>query len=199
MERKLTGLQMARVLKTEVQRLSRQLESITSQLRLRYSLKVVRGSYMAEAMAAAMKTDILFLSKSMGKYRRHGLPARTALLRRRVEHAAPSGTVWAWYQASPGSETALAVAAELAAEGNNRLVVLQREGTAEPDKRTRELIQQRGIDYTIMSGMDPGALADVLQQVRDSLLVVHAADLSEENRLTTASLENLGYPVAVVF
>lgn len=198
-ERKLTGLQMARALKTEVQRLSRQLEIITSQLRLRYSLKVVRGSYMAEAMAAAMQTDILFLSKSVGKYRRQGLAARTSLFQRGIEHAARSGIVWAWYQASPGSEAALVVAAELAAEGNKRLVVLQREGAAEPDKKARELIGQRGIDYILMAGMSPGTLADVLQGGRDSLLVVHAADLSEEDQLTTASLENLGYPVAVVF
>ena len=47
--------------------------------------------------------------------------------------------------------------------------------------------------------MDPGGLAEVLQGGRDSLLVVHAADLSNEDQLTTASLENLGYPVAVVF
>lgn len=197
--RKLDSLQMARALKSEAQRLSRHLETITGQLRLRYSLKVVRGSYMAEAMAAAMKTDILFLSKNVGKYRRHSLAARTALFRRGVERTVPTGTVWSWYQATPGSEAALAVAAELAAEGNKRLVVLQRAGVPEPDEKIRQLIRQRRIDYTIMAGMEPSALAGALQRVRDNLLVVHAADLSEKDQLTTASLENLGYPVAVVF
>lgn len=198
-ERKLDSLQMARAMRTEVQRLSRHLETITSQLRLRYSMRVVRGSYMVEAMAAAMETDILFLNRSVGKYRRHSLARRTTLFRRSTEYAAPAGTIWTWYQSTPGSEAALAVAAELAAEGNKRLVLLQRKGTPEPDANIQELIRQRRIDYSIRSGMDPGGLAEVLQGGRDSLLVVHAADLSNEDQLTTASLENLGYPVAVVF
>ena len=92
-ERKLDSLQMARAMRTEVQRLSRHLETITSQLRLRYSMRVVRGSYMVEAMAAAMETDILFLNRSVGKYRRHSLARRTTLFRRSTEYAAPAGTM----------------------------------------------------------------------------------------------------------
>ena len=107
-ERKLDSLQMARAMRTEVQRLSRHLETITSQLRLRYSMRVVRGSYMVEAMAAAMETDILFLNRSVGKYRRHSLARRTTLFRRSTEYAAPAGTIWTWYQSTPGSEAALA-------------------------------------------------------------------------------------------
>jgi hypothetical protein len=50
-----------------------------------------------------------------------------------------------------------------------------------------------------MSGVDPGVLDEILQGDRNGLLVVHASDLDREDRLTLEGLEDLGYPVAVVF
>lgn len=199
-ERRLDSLRMTRALKSEAQRVSRRLEDITRQIRLRYSLKTVRGSYMAEAMAAVTGTDILFLSRSMGVYRRHAAVVRRHLFRRPSFRSGSSGTVWAWYESSPSSEAALAVAAEIAA-GSRRLVLLHSGAAGASDEELLERLRQRHpeIDYTVMSNVDQERLVDLICPDRGGLLVVHAGDLAEGGHLSSKFLEELGYPVAVVF
>jgi hypothetical protein len=196
-ERKLDSLRMTRALRSEAQRVSRRLKDITRQIHVRYSLKTVRGSYMAEAMAAVTGTDILFLSRSMGVFRRHATVGRRSLLTRPPSRPGHSGNVWVWYQSSPSSEAALAVAAEIA--GVNRRLVLLCSDTAN-DELLEQLRQRHaGIDYTVMSAVEQERLVDLICADRSGLLVVHAGDLAEGGRISSKFLEELGYPVAVVF
>jgi len=192
--RSLDSVQMARMLRHEARRLAKDLDNMSRRLHLRHSHRVVRGSYLAEAMAAAAETDILFLSRHTGLFRDYR-PRTCAAVTGRA--TAMPETIWIWHRSSPASAAALAAAAELAA-GNGRLVLLPH-GDAGPDAGTAKEFRQRGIDFTVMPGVHPPALAALLRRDRGSLLVVHAADLGGDDGLTQEDLEKLSVPVAIVF
>lgn len=126
LERKLDSLQMTRSFRTQTQRLEKLLEQKTRQKHVNYSLKVVRGHYLQEALSATDTMDVLFLSKTVGRYGKRTL--KLTPLKKMTYSNNPSikKAVWIIYQGTAASNHALLMARDLAASTNKELVILIR-------------------------------------------------------------------------
>ena len=125
-ERKLDSLQLMRAFRSQTQQLSRRLEQMTRQSQLRYSLKIVRGHYVHEALSATVSMDVLFLSRSVGRYARR-TPKRSTgrqLPFSQHRHPAVSNAVWVFYDGTATSNRALSMACDLAASSKRELVIV---------------------------------------------------------------------------
>lgn len=166
-------------------RLQRTLHASARARNVLLSVKVVRGHFLAEALAAAVAQDVLILSTGDGVSQRHG--------------AAPK-PVWVWYDASAAAERALRTASVLSA-GRELALLLPAEPGRIVELR-REAAQIVGLDQAIgyceaITGM---ALSEWLPRLRDrgcSLLVLHRTGLPVDP-LSQAALERFECPIVLV-
>lgn len=168
--RQLDSKQMARALRVQAEQTRRALQRIGEQRKIRTSLKIVRGHYVAEALSAASTMDVSFLFR-MGH-------------NRKISAMQP---VWVLYDGSTGAQSALAMAKKLTVAEENDLVVLLvahknsvlAELQAEADERLGDRASSARFKYLASND-----LADLQQAVREeggSLLL-----MARDNALLTA-------------
>jgi nucleotide-binding universal stress UspA family protein len=124
---------MARALRAEAEQLRRALAAEATRYRIRWSFRVARGAVGQEVLAAAEQVDLVVLG-SAGRNPRTGtgLGSTARTLARQAPHsvaflnagAAAGRPVVALYDGTPRAELALAIAARLAREDHQNLVVL---------------------------------------------------------------------------
>jgi hypothetical protein len=119
--RQLDSLQMACALRAQAAQLRRVLACATAGLHLPSSLRVVRGEYVNEAMAAAADMDLLLLARawqSERAYRR-----RSGALNRWLAEARRRRPVWVLYDGSGPADRVLALARDLTQGEHAEIVV----------------------------------------------------------------------------
>ena len=126
LERKLDSLQMTRAFRAQTQRLEKLLEQMTRQKHVNYSLKVVRGHYLQEALSATDTMDVLFLSKTVGRYGKSTSELTPLIKMAYSNNPSIKQAVWIIYQGTAASDHALLMARDLASSANKELVILIR-------------------------------------------------------------------------
>ena len=108
-ERSLDGIQVARRLRAQLQQVERVLAQAAAERELASSLRVVRGHFPAEAVAAIGEADVLYLCRRQHQSRE--IPSD----RYRAARTSPAEGqgVWVVFDGSPAGERALRVAVEL--------------------------------------------------------------------------------------
>ncbi len=135
-ERPVDRLKITRSLEKQVQQIRRRLAEVKEKSNLQVTLTIVRGHYLAEALAAAEDSDLLLLDKR--RKRNQNLFVRPG-------HNEPGfkAPVWVVFDGSEVGRRALVLTRELlktqANELNIVLKVKNREQVAELERQAREL------------------------------------------------------------
>lgn len=202
-ERKLNSTQMTRTFRSQVQRLTRQLDQMTRQKNVPYSLKIVRGHYMQEALSAFEVMDVLFMCRTVGKYSRRSM--EQALVRQKQEslYHVSSNAVWLLYNDTPAIERAFSLASDIAAATQRNLVVMIY-GDEDRVSQVKQQISQYGvrdiaINYFIFAPtVQEDAIIEILRSRQCEMLVLPVGPEGEEQRKADRFVEGLEIPVVVV-
>ncbi len=181
--------EMCAALRAQASQVERMLDKIARDLHLRSSLRVVRGHYVSEALAAAGAMDVLFL-RSVAEHVMHTRERQASL--------------WTVYDGSSAAERALRVAVDLARTDGDRLVVLlpyDSPAVAEDlQRRTASRLRDAaaGVSYRMIPA---GDFSGVLQALRAStcrLLVLYRDAVRHPDEALQRVLESLNCPVVLV-
>ncbi len=200
-DRQLDMLQMMRTLQSQAQKTFRLLERLASQLKIDYSFKILRGDYATEVQSVAMKTDVLFLSKRVGRYSSMRLERSYRFTRSTMPSVKMQNILCVVYDGSPGSLRALALAKELAiATDRNLLILLQSSRNESADvfrKQVAEITkdEENRVRCVALSERDSSSLARVLKREKCEMLIVHKSD---EGQLAGMLLQDPGCPLVLV-
>jgi nucleotide-binding universal stress UspA family protein len=200
-------LQMARALRLQMQQIQQVLHQIPKEVSIRSSLQVVRGHYLAEALAAGEGVDILFLGKSgKGSTKFPGLPGRHA-------GRGPGGSqrptrawpIWVLYDGSPAGRRALLMAAELGCAAGMELVVLIASATLGEAERLRanaaRILAERSAvagSYRLLQDAAGESLPLALKDQGCSLLILLRGAACASAATAQALLEEVGCPMVLV-
>lgn len=200
-ERELDDLQLVRSLQSQAQKTSRFLEQLASQLKVNYSFRVLRGDYMKEVFSASLETDVLFLSKRIGRYNRLRLEwTRRSSPAFFAASPVADKNLCVIYDGSPGSDRALALARELALAADRGLMVMLRVDENKSVAQLREQVASitgggdRRVQYVVITD-DNSSLTKALHRQRCEMLILHKSD---KEQLTDSLLEDPGCPVVLV-
>ena len=197
-DRELDHLRIMRTMQSQARKMSRLLEHLASQLKVNYSFRVLRGDCIAEVLSASLQTDVLFLSKRVGRYRK--LKWERPRPRPRPPAAVSNKTFCVMYDGSPGSDRALALARELALAAGRELLVLLRVDEREDAGRLREQAsaimasQDAHVHYAVITD-ENSSLDKALQQRPCEILILHRGD---GEQLKGSLLEQAECPVVLV-
>lgn len=180
-----------------IKRIRQQLEELAKQSELTVTLTVVRGHYLAEAMAAAATMDLLLLDRSRVK-------RPQADKKIPIKHYIPP--VWAIYDGSDASERALILAIEIVESQKSGLnIILQKQsdnGIAELEKQAKALLAGRSfaVQFFIQSSRSYDAILHYVLQRGCGMLVLHADKSGSADSQSVASLftDKVGCPVLLV-
>ena len=206
--RDLDSQRMLRALHGEVRQLRRQLSRLDRITSVRSTVRVVRGDYLTEALAASASVNVTFVHGARGPLPREHLPG-TPL--RRVASGAKHGAagrvgrrtpLWALFDGSPASARALKVAVKLAHTLAGNLTVLVPGGSAEAiESRKREARIAAGradLQCLGMAGDRLSQLGGALAPGAGSLLVLARESPDLEDAAAQSYLESLSVPVVLV-
>jgi len=203
-ERRLDNLQMARALRTQAQQICRMLDRITSRLQLSYSFRVVRGSYLAEALTASTGGDVVFLSRVVGRCRGSSQALAGPGELSAMPFSPMRNAVWVLFDDLPGAARALALAGDLAYTENRELVVLLRSPAGEDPGRLRRRAagiigaEAVSVHYALIPRGGYADLCRILRRRECGMLVLHRDDPSHADQLATLLLEESECPVVLV-
>ncbi len=198
-DRQLDNLQLMRALQKQAQKTSRFLEQLASQLKIDYSFKVLRGDFINEVLSASLETDVLFLSKQVGRYEKPRLEKSHS-----IKSAIPvsgTSTLCVIFDGSPGSERALKLARELAfATGKELVILLHISGEATIERLRAQVAsiidtENGSVHYMVMTDEDNSGLQRILRRNKCEILVLHK---SGREQLTGPFLEKPGCPIVMV-
>jgi len=202
-ERKLDSIQMTRTFRSQTQRLSRQLEQMTRQKNVPYSLRIVRGHYLQEALSAFEVMDVLFMCRTVGKYGKRSTEQKLSSLKSESHYHATSNGVWLMYNDSPAIERAFAVASDIAAATQQNLVVMIH-GDDDKVSQVKQQISKYSdraiaINYFIISPeQQEDTVIELLHSRLCRMLVLPISTEEAEQQNADRFLERLGIPVVVV-
>lgn len=189
---------LQRALDSEARLLHRELARIGRTTRVRSSVEIVRGRILVEALAASESVEVTFVH---GMQRSDTVTAAPA--RPRTRAARTRGRpVWIWFDGTPASERALAVAARIAARTGCDVSALLPQASAEIvdglRRRARAVAGQIGLRF--VEGAGPGCLGpgQRLGPGIGSLLVLAKQCPQIESEATRAALEDLAIPLVLV-
>lgn len=210
--RKMDARSMLRALRCEVQQVHREIARLGRNTSLRASVRVVRGHYLTEALAASAHGGVTFVHGARRPLPGDFLPATPApsmapamtMGVRSADRArlAARRPLWTLFDGSPASVRALKVALLLSRGVPGKLVVLLpgRSGD-ETESRKREAQTLAGAAH--LQFLDVGQ--DWLSQLRqalapgaDSLLVLARESPALEGSDARSYLESLSIPVVLV-
>lgn len=199
-DRELDDLQMVRTLQSQAQKTSRLIEQLASQMKVNYSFKVLRGDYITEVKSASLETDVLFLSRRIGRYRRLRLE-RTEVVRKKRPSPDLKNPLCVVYDGSVGSARALALARELAHDSGREIVVLLRgndHGSAGQLRAQAASLVEEGEDrvhYADITGSEAADLDRTLHRNRCEMLILHRSNRED---LGESLVEEPDCPVILV-
>ncbi|MBE0435194.1 MAG: hypothetical protein IBX56_05250 [Methylomicrobium sp.] len=180
-----------------IKRIRQQLEELSKQSELTISLTVVRGHYLAEAMAASATMDLLLLDRPRGN---------RSLTIKKVSVKKFSPPVWAIYDGTEGSERALKLAIDIAISQKSGLnIILQRQsdnGIAEMEQQAKALLAGCNLasHFFIQSSRSYDSIMQYVLERGCSIVVLRADRSDPEASQSAASLfaDRLGCPVLLV-
>ena len=180
-----------------IKRIRQQLEALAKQSGLTVSLTVVRGHYLAEAMAAAATMDLLLLDRSRGN---------RSLMIKKIFVKKFSPPVWAIYDGTEGSERALKLAINIAISQKSGLnIILQRQpdnGIAELEQQAKALLAGNNLasHFFIQSSRSYDSILQYVLERGCSIVVLRADRTDPETSQSAASLfaDRLSCPVLLV-
>lgn len=180
-----------------IKRIRQQLDELAKKSELTVSLTVVRGHYLAEAMAASATMDLLLLDRPRGN---RSLTVKT------IPAKKFSPPVWAIYDGMDGSERALKLAIDIAISQKSGLnIILQRQsenGIAELEQQAKDLFAGNNLasHFFIQSSRSYDSILQYVLE-RGCSIVVLRADRSDPETSQSAALlfaDRLGCPVLLV-
>lgn len=207
--RELDSRRMLRSLHCEARQLRRELTRIGRATSVRSTLRVVRGHYLTEALAAAARVDLTFVHSARRPLPGEHLPSARArpvtagpALGRAGRRAAGRKPVWTMFDGSPASHRALAVAATLARTlACHLVVVLPVSGVDEIERRQREVqtaADKVTLRYLVVAGSRLSQLGKAPAPSTGSLLVLARKSPDLEDSAGRSYLESLTIPVVLV-
>jgi hypothetical protein len=206
--RDLDSQRMLRALHGEVRQLRRQLSRLNRNTAVRSTVRVVRGDYLTEALAASASVNVTFVHGARRLLPGEHLPStppRQAASGAKHGAAARVGRripLWALFDGSPASARALKVAVELAHTLAGNLMVLVPGGSAEAiENRKREAriaADRADLQCLGMAGDRLSQLAGALTPGAGSLLVLAREGPDLEDAAARSYLESLSVPVVLV-
>jgi hypothetical protein len=206
--RELDGPRMLRALHCEARQLRQVLARIGRASSVRSTLKVVRGHYLTEALAASASVELTFVHSARRPLPGEHLPSPRGRSMPAGEgpgrtHWAPGRKpLWTLFDGSPASHRALAVAARLADTLACQLVVvLPVRGVHEIERRKRQVqIAAHKVTLRCLVVVDDRSsqLARAPAPNTGSLLVLARQSPDLEDSAARSYLESLTVPVVLV-
>ncbi|TDJ19289.1 MAG: hypothetical protein E2O65_04400 [Gammaproteobacteria bacterium] len=206
--RELDSRRMLRSLHCEARQLRRELTRIGRASSVRSTLRVVRGHYLTEALAASASVDLTFVHSARrplpGEHppSARARPGTAGPALGRAHRAAGRKPLWTLFDGSPASGRALAVAATLARTlACHLVVVLPVSGVDEIERRKREVqtaADKVTLRYLVVADnrfFQPGKAP---APNTGSLLVLARNSPDLEDSAAQSYLESLTIPVVLV-
>ncbi len=208
MTRELDSRRMLRALHCEARQLRRELARIGRAGPVRSTLRVVRGHYLTEALAASASVDVTFLHSARRPLpwehqpSAHGRSITVGATHGRAHRAAGRKPFWTFFDGSPASGRALAVAAKLARTlACHLVVVLPVSGVDEIERRKREVqlaADKVALQYLVVADKRLSRLGKAPTPGSGSLLVLARKSPDLEDSAARSYLESLTVPVVLV-
>ena len=198
-ERELNSLRIARALRAQVAQIRRTLDALTAKGKVPYSLRVVRGHYVAEALSAATPMDILLFGRM-----RSAPKAAARRLRAAWMDLGGQKSVGVIYSGRAGADRALALAEELAHTLDSRLIVFVLAADSAQAKRLQEQatkglerMNEPLVHFIHAPTKDPTTLVQAVRRAGCTLLVVSHEDPDTADSMTQALLEGVECPMVL--
>ena len=208
MTRDLDSRRMLRVLNGEARQLRRELSRIGKSTSVRSTVRVVRGHYLTEALAASTRVEVTFVHGARRPLPSEHLPSTpvrpiaAGTEHDRARRAGGRKPLWTLFDGSPASARALKVAVKLARTlACNLVVLLSARGADEIERRKREAqIASEGMDlqYIVSAENRLSQLSQALAPGACSLLVLARKSPDLEDSAARDYLESLVMPVVLV-
>ncbi len=206
--RELDSRRMLRALHCEARQLRRELARIGRVSSVRSTLRVVRGHYLTEALAASASVDVTFVHSARRPLPGEHLPIApvrpiaASAAHGQARRGAGRKPLWTLFDGSPASGRALAVAAKLARTlACHLVVVLPVSGVDEIEKRKREVqiaADKVALQYLVVADKRLSQLGKAPAPGASSLLVLARKSPDLEDSAARSYLESLTVPVVLV-
>ncbi len=199
-ERRLDRVRVARHLRARAAQLRGLIDELSERLQVSGSLKILRGHYIAVALAAAADMDILLLGK------RTVNPRPASYLQTRYEsverqrRALVGEPVWVIFDGSPAAARALIIASELAVQGGCELaVILPARSDTEAARWRRHIAELANFNalaarMVLIPPDDAAGLVHLVRRAGCGLLVAKR----DEDEVIRMVAENAGCPLVLV-
>lgn len=209
MSRELDSRRMLRALHCEARQLRRELARIGRASAVRSTLRVVRGHYLTEALAASASVDVTFVHSARrplpGEHpsRARARPIAASAARGGARRAAGGIPLWTLFDGSPASGRALAIAVKLARTLACRLVVVLPVGGVDEIERRKREVQIAANKVTLQYLVVADKRLSPLRQLGKApgaggLLVLARKSPDLEDSAARSYLESLTVPVVLV-
>ncbi len=204
---------VSRTLRVQHQMLSRIVTRLTESRQIATRVRVARGHYRREALAAAAEADVTFFSRSIRVLSRDAGATDAAWLdiehRRRTGRPQPRRQavqpVWVLYDGGPAASRALGIAAELATQlhAELRVLLLGAQGGESVGRlraRAQEQLSPRGasVHFVQLTTASAEQMVEVIAGHGASFLCVARGTSMLEASSSQEALERLTCPVVVV-
>ena len=206
--RELDSRRMLRALHCEARQLRRELARIGRVSSVRSTLRVVRGHYLTEALAASASVDVTFVHSARRPLpwehqpSAHGRPIAVGATHGRAHRVSGRKPFWTLFDGSPASGRALAVAVKLARTlACHLVVVLPVSGVDEIERRKREVqlaADKVALQYLVVADKRLSRLGKAPTPGSGSLLVLARKSPDLEDSAARSYLESLTVPVVLV-
>ncbi len=208
MTRALDSRRMLRALHCETRQLRRELSRIGKTTSVRSTVRVVRGHYLTEALAASANVDVTFVhgaGQLLPGEHRSSASVRPFAAGPAHPRARPPGgkkPPWTLFDGSPASRRALEVALKLARTLScSPVVVLSARDTGEIERRKHaaQIAAGRvGLRFLVVAENRFSELSQALAPGTGSLLVLARTTPDPEYAATRGTLASLAVPVVLV-
>ena len=199
-ERKLDVAQMNRTLQRQAESLRQLIERSAGQRHIRASMRVVQGRFMPTALAAALDTDVTFLTFAE--------KSNTLLSNIKTHNAPRTGVkpVWIMFNGSPESIRALTLAIELSASAacdlSLALPAVSSTQVSELQQQVTQLVaplQTKGkIQYMTVAGNELNQLPTLIRRQGCSLLVLHRDNPLVSHIDELRAVESFDCPIVLI-
>ena len=208
MTRDLDSRRVLRALHCEAQQLRREVSRLNKAASVRSTVRVVRGHYFTEALAASANVDVTFVHGAgqpfLGNHPPSRGPRHAALgvKREALGGGGKRPPFWALFDGSPASARALNLAAKLAHRSAANLVVLMPGQAAdeieERKREARQVADTAELQYLAVAGDGLSQLGGTLTPRAGSVLVLARKSPALEDGRTPGYLESLTVPMVLV-
>lgn len=206
MTRNLDSRCIARALRCEVQRLRREMARLGESSKVRSSLRVVRGHYFSEALAASAGVNVTFVHGARRSF--PGLegtaprPHASGTARGQARRTGAGVPLWTLFDGSPGAARALEVALLLARTLPGNLLVLisgHDASVIESRKRkARSIAEHSDLQFREVAENWFAQPSRVVSGAAGGLLVLAREDPEREGSPARNYIESLSVPVVLV-